>query len=59
MTCLLSDLQRSQSVQSVGGLDDLFALRFTAFTAFRDVGGVDNLFALRFTAFTAFKAWGV
>ena len=43
----------------MGGVDDLFALRFTEFTAFRAWGSVDDLFTLRFTAFTEFTAWGV
>ena len=42
------------------GVDDLFALRFRAFRAWRSVvGSVDDLFALRFKAFRAFRAWGV
>ena len=56
-------------------MDDLFALRFKAFTASPppstqihniqriqsvwSVGAVDDLFALRFTAFRVFRAWGV
>ena len=42
----------------MGGLDDLFALRFTVFRAFRAWGDVDDLFTLRFTALTAFRVWG-
>ena len=42
----------------MGGVDDLFALRFKLFRAFRafrasEHWGVDDLFALRFTAFRA------
>ena len=39
-------------------VDDLFALRFTAFRAFRAVGGLHDLFALRFTVFRAYRVWG-
>ena len=43
----------------MGGVDDLFALRFKVFRAFKAWGDLDDLFALRFRAFRAFRAWGM
>ena len=54
---LSTQIQSIQSIQSMGGVDDLFALRFSI-QSIQSVGGVDDLFALRFTAFRAFKVWG-
>ena len=35
----------------MGGVDDLFALRFTVIHSVQSVGDVDDLFALKFRVF--------
>ena len=45
-----------QSVQSVGGVDDLFCSKIHSIHSIQSMGGVDDLFALKFRAF---RAWGL